>query len=183
MISLKKAEIPGVYIVFPSIFQDKRGSVVKYFQKSVANMNLLNMNFSESIISTNKDKGTFRGFHFQKPPYAQSKLCVCLSGGWYNYLLDIRLGSPTYGRCIQILMDEEINQAIYIPEGIANGQFVLKDNTRVLYYLTNEYNRDSEGGILWDSVTMDLPEKPKIISEKDMNYLPFEDFQSPFMYV
>ena len=178
----EETKIPGLLIVRPHYHEDKRGSNMKTFHKESFEERGLKCDFGETMITTNKHKNVIRGFHYQSPPYSQCKLYYCLSGAWNNYSLDIRKGSPTYGQHICIPMDEDDRKVLYIPDGIANAHLILKDNTKVLYQLGSKYMPDYEGGVRWDSVGLELSVTNPIISEKDMEFPPLKELDSPFEF-
>lgn len=178
----EETKIPGLLIVRPHYREDQRGSNMKTFHKETFEKRGLKCDFGETMITTNNKKNVIRGFHYQRPPYTQCKLYYCLAGGWNNYSLDIRRGSPTYGQYICIPMDEDDRKVLYIPDGIANAHLILKDNTKVLYQLGSKYMPDYEGGIRWNSVGLDIGDVEPIISERDMRLPSLEEFDSPFEY-
>lgn len=180
--SFEKTKIPGLLIVHPHFHVDERGSNLKTFHRETYETEGLKCDFGETMITVNKVRGTIRGFHYQKPPYTQCKLYYCLAGGWNNYSIDLRKGSPTYGEHICIPMDEGDIKLLYIPDGIANAHLILKDNTRVLYQLGSQYMPEYEGGVRWDSVGLDLGDISPVISERDAELPAFDEFESPFLY-
>lgn len=178
----EKTEIPGLLIVKPHYHGDERGSNMKTFHKDTFEAQGLKCDFGETMITTNLHKNVIRGFHFQKPPYTQCKLYYCLCGAWNNYSIDLRKGSPAYGRVICIPMNEDERKLLYIPDGIANAHLILKDNTKVLYQLGSKYMPEYEGGVRWDSVGLDFGDIDPIITERDMSLPGFDKFDSPFIY-
>ena len=180
--SFEETKIPGLFIVHPHYHEDERGSNLKTFHKDAFEERGMKCDFSETMVATNKLKDTVRGFHFQYPPYAQYKLYYCLEGAWKNYSLDLRKGSPTYGKFLCVTMSETELMGLYIPEGIANAYIVLKDNTKVLYQLSSKYMPDYEGGVRWDTVGLDLGGIEPIISKRDLEFPAFVNFDTPFIY-
>lgn len=174
--------IPGLYIVKPHYYGDERGSNLKTFHRETFEEHGLKCDFGETMVATNMMYGTIRGFHYQKPPYTQYKLCYCLSGKWDNFSIDLRVGSPAYGRIFRTQMSEDERKLLYIPEGIANAYLILKNNTQVLYQLGSKYMPEYEGGIKWDSVGLDLGDIRPIISKRDMEFPGLSEFESPFIY-
>ena len=180
--AFKKTEIPGLLVVEPHYYADKRGSNMKTFAREAFEAEALKCDFNETMIALNKEKNTIRGFHFQRPPYTQVKLCYCLSGAWNNYSIDLRVGSPSYGKVICIPMNASERKLLYIPEGIANAHLVLEENTCVLYQLGSKYMPEYDGGIRWDSVGVDFSVHDPIITDKDAALPSLADFESPFIY-
>lgn len=177
-----ESEIKGLYVVKPHYHADERGSNMKIFHKETFEEKGLKCDFGETMITTNLYKNVIRGFHYQRPPYTQSKLYFCLSGKWNNYSIDLRKGSPTYGKVIVYTMSQDDRKLLYIPDGIANAHLVLENNTRVLYQLTSKYMPDYDSGVRWNSLGIDFPVEKPIITEKDMMLPEFKEFETPFIY-
>ena len=127
-------------------------------------------------------KGVLRGLHFQNSPYSQGKLIRVIKGEVLDVAVDLRKNSATYGKYYKLLMNEDNKLMFYIPEGFAHGFLTLKDDTVFSYKCTNFYNKQSEGGIMWNDTTLNIDWNIKnpIISEKDKNNISFADFNSPF---
>lgn len=178
----KDTDIPGLLIVEPHFHEDERGSNMKTFHKETFQKKGLKCDFGETMITTNLHKNTIRGFHFQRPPYTQCKLYYCLSGAWNNYSVDLRKGSPMYGRVLCIPMSEDERKLLYIPDGIANAHLILEDNTKVLYQLGSKYMPDYDGGVRWDSLGIDFGISNPVITDKDARLPAFQDFETPFIY-
>lgn len=178
----KELDIKGLYIIEPHYYADQRGSNMKTFHKETYAAQNIKCDFEETMITTNLHKNVIRGFHFQRPPYTQCKLYYCISGAWNNYCVDIRKGSPTYGKIICVTMNEEERKLLYLPEGIANAHLILRDNTKVLYQLGSKYMPEYEAGIRWNSLGVDFQIENPIITEKDSELPLFGEFESPFVY-
>lgn len=178
----EQTEIAGLYIVRPHFHWDDRGYNFKAFHRETFESRGLDCDFDETMMVLNREPGTIRGFHYQKPPYTQIKLYYCLTGGWTNYSLDIRKGSATYGKVLKIEMSEDERKMLYIPKGIANAQRVRKNNTRVFYHLGSKYMPDYEGGVRWDSVGVDLDVDNPIISDRDATFPTLSELETPFVY-
>lgn len=178
----KETDIPGLLIVEPHYHADERGSNMKTFHKETFEERGLKCDFGETMITMNLCKNTIRGFHFQSPPYTQCKLYYCLAGGWNNYSVDLRAGSPAYGKVICIPMNEQERKLLYIPDGIANAHLILQDNTKVLYQLGSKYMPEYDGGVRWNSLGIEFRVENPIITEKDANLPLFSEFESPFIY-
>ncbi|MCR5701976.1 MAG: dTDP-4-dehydrorhamnose 3,5-epimerase [Lachnospiraceae bacterium] len=178
----KETKIPGLMIVEPHYHEDLRGSNMKIFHKETFENEGLKCDFGETMITTNLCKNTIRGFHYQKPPYTQCKLYYCLQGAWNNYSVDLRKGSPMYGKVICIPMNEKERKLLYIPDGIANAHLVLEDNTKVLYQLGSKYMPSYEGGVRWDSFGIDFGDIHPVITDRDAALPRMSEFESPFVY-
>ena len=170
---LIKTNIPGVVILQPRIFGDERG----YFFESFSQRDFEREVRRTVFVQDNESKscyGVLRGLHFQKPPYAQSKLVRVVKGSVLDVAVDIRKGSATYGKWYGIELSEENKKLFYIPEGFAHGFLVLSDQAEFCYKCTDFYHPDDEGGIAWNDPTINVawPELdvPYRMSEKDKKW-------------
>ena len=161
--------LEGVKIVVPKVFFDDRGYFFesfndKEFREKVCNTTFVQDNQSKSC------KGTLRGLHWQAPPFAQSKLVRVTKGAVIDVAVDIRVGSPTFGKHVAVELTDENNLQLFIPRGFAHGFIALTDNVVFQYKCDNLYNKESERAVRWDSINWDL-EKYKIetpiLSDKD----------------
>ena len=180
-----KTDIEGVVIIEPKVFKDDRG----YFFES-----FLQKEFEEKVCKTffvqdNESKscyGVLRGLHFQKPPYAQAKLVRCVKGKVLDVAVDIRKGSPTYGKHTATVLSEDDHRMFFIPRGFAHGFSVLSEMAVFQYKCDNYYAPQSEGALLWNDKDLNInwmiPEKDVILSEKDKHHSVFKDFESPFVF-
>ena len=180
-----KTDIEGVVIIEPKVFKDDRG----YFFES-----FLQKEFEEKVCKTvfvqdNESKscyGVLRGLHFQKPPYAQAKLVRCVKGKVLDVAVDIRKGSPTYGKHTATVLSEDDHKMFFIPRGFAHGFSVLSEMAVFQYKCDNYYAPQSEGALLWNDKDLNInwmiPEKDVILSEKDKHHSVFKDFESPFVF-
>ncbi len=166
-----KTEIEGVLILKPKIFGDDRG----YFFESY-NRKLLKELAPEipDFVQDNQSYSTYgvvRGLHFQRPPYAQAKLLRVVSGRVLDVAVDLRHGSPTYGRYVSGELSGQNQLQFFIPEGFAHGFSVLSQEVVFQYKCSDFYNRNSEGGIIWNDPTLaidwGLPLQDVVLSPKD----------------
>lgn len=130
--------------------------------------------------------GVMRGLHFQRPPYAQSKLVRCVKGKVLDVAVDIRKGSPTYGKHVAVELSEENHRQFFIPRGFAHGFAVLSDIAVFQYKCDNYYHPEADGGISIQDESLGIdwnidPAKA-ILSEKDLKHPVLADFDSPFDY-
>lgn len=165
-----KTEIEGLVIIKPKIFGDERGYFfesfsMKQFQEEVCNTTFVQDNESCSTY------GVIRGLHFQKPPYAQSKLVRVVKGAVLDVAVDIRKDSPTFGKHVAVELSEENKLQFFIPRGFAHGFSVLSETAVFQYKCDNYYAPQSEGSIIWNDPTLNIdwgiPEDKVVISEKD----------------
>ena len=179
---LVKTSIDGLLIIRPDVFKDERGYFFESYNKERFAKAGLNMDFVQDNESKS-DKGVLRGLHFQKPPYAQGKLVRVIKGSVMDVAVDLRKGSPTYGKWESVVLTEENKLQFWIPEGFAHGFVALEDNTIFNYKCTNVYNKESEGSILWNDPDINISwniDNP-ILSEKDKISPLFKNFKSPFI--
>lgn len=176
------AEIPEIKIIEYDKFKDQRGFFFEsYNRKKYAELGdviFVQDNFSKSI------KGTIRGLHYQIEPFAQGKLCCVLVGRVLDVAVDIRKGSPTFGKYIAIELSEDNNTQIYIPPGFAHGFVVLSDYCIFHYKCTNYYDKNSERSIKFDDPQIGIKwgiENP-IVSEKDLQAPYLKDQKDLFIY-
>ncbi len=178
-----KTPIQGLFVIEPKVHYDDRGYFFESYNKERFASHGLDMEFAQDNESKSS-KGVVRGLHFQKPPYAQGKLVRVLQGRVRDVAVDIRKGSPTYGKYYSIELDSEKKNMFYIPEGFAHGFITLEDNTIFSYKCTNIYNKESEGAIIWndEAIGIDWNIDNPILSERDRLNPSFKEFDSPFEY-
>ena len=184
MIEVKKTDIEGVLIIEPKVFGDARGYFLESFNaKEFAEKTGLNINFVQDNESMSS-YGVMRGLHFQNPPYTQSKLVRCVKGAVLDVAVDIRKGSPTYGRHVAVELTEDNHRQFFVPRGFAHGFAVLSDMAVFQYKCDNFYAPQADGGIsiMDDSLGIDwmIPTEKALLSEKDTKHALLKDFDSPF---
>lgn len=175
--------IKGVVIIEPRLFQDARGYFFESFSQRDFNHNIRNVHF----VQDNESKsiyGVVRGLHFQKPPYAQSKLVRVIKGAVLDVAVDIRVGSPTYGQHVTVELSEENHRQLFIPRGFAHGFSVLTPEVIFQYKCDNFYCPESEGAIAWNDsalgINWQIPEDQIILSAKDMCHPQLRDLAPIF---
>lgn len=181
MYQITKTKLQGCLELIPHIFQDVRGITVKPFCVSALKEVGINNIFEEDLLVAS-NKNVIRGMHFQKQPFGQAKLVYCIKGRIKDVVLDIRKGSPTYGKYEVIELTEEKKNMLYIPEGFAHGYMALEDNSIMFYKMSHEYNKEAEDGIRWDSFGMEWECENAILSDRDKQFQTFDTFLSPFVY-
>ena len=173
--------MPGVHEIRPNVQTDNRGAFVKTFHKDRFEELGLETGFVEEYHSISR-KGVLRGLHFQSPPHDHVKVVYCISGVALDALVDLRLGSPTYGQyAIFELRGDQANM-IYIPRGVAHGFYVTSESAIVVYKTNAIHMPRHDTGIRWDSAGIPWPNRKPIISERDGAFAPLQEFQSPFRY-
>lgn len=180
-----KTAIEGPVIIEPKVFGDSRGYFFESFSQRDFEAKVGKINFVQDNESMSS-YGVMRGLHFQRPPYAQSKLVRCVKGRVLDVAVDIRKGSPTYGKHVAVELSEDNHRQIFIPRGFAHGFVVLSDTAVFQYKCDNFYAPRADGGIsiLDESLGIDwqIPLEKALLSEKDTKHLPLKDFDSPFDY-
>ena len=178
-----KTAIEGVVIIEPKIFEDSRGYFFesfsqRAFDEKVAPIVFLQDNESKSSY------GVMRGLHFQKPPFTQSKLVRCVKGSVLDVAVDIRKGSPTYGKHVAVELTEDNHRQLFIPKGFAHGFAVLSDTAIFQYKCDDFYHPEADGGIsiLDESLEIDwkIPTDKAILSDKDTKHPMLKNFDTPF---
>ena len=176
-------EIEGVYIIKPRVFGDARGYFFESYSKREFEEKVGKVDFVQDNESMSK-KGVMRGLHFQRPPFSQSKLVRCVKGSVLDVAVDIRKGSPTYGKHVAVELTEDNHLQFFIPKGFAHGFVVLSDVAVFQYKCDNFYHPETDGGIsiLDDSLGIDwkISTQNAILSEKDTKHPLLKDFDSPF---
>mgnify|MGYP000376724013 FL=1 len=178
-----ETDIKSVVIIEPRLFRDERGYFFESFNQNV---------FIEKVCKTmfvqdNESKssyGVIRGLHFQKPPFAQSKLVRVVKGAVLDVAVDIRKGSPTFGKHISVELTEDNHRQFFIPRGFAHGFSVLSEEVVFQYKCDNFYAPQCEGAIAWDDpdlgIDWKIPVGKALLSEKDTLHGWLKDFDSPF---
>ncbi|SDE46878.1 dTDP-4-dehydrorhamnose 3,5-epimerase [Riemerella columbipharyngis] len=168
---LKETILKDCFIVEPTIFNDERGYFYeKYNQRKFEELSGLSGDFVQDNISKSS-YGVLRGLHLQKGEHAQAKLVSCLEGKVWDIAVDLREDSPSFGKWIGVELTEENKYQLYIPRGFAHGFAVLSETAIFSYKCDNYYNKESEGGIIWNdpdlAIDWKLPPNDIILSEKD----------------
>ena len=178
-----KTDIEGVVIIEPRLFKDARGYFFESFSMRDFREKVRDVKFVQDNESMSA-KGVMRGLHFQKPPYAQSKLVRCVRGKVLDVAVDIRKGSPTYGKHVAVELSEENHRQLFIPRGFAHGFAVLSDVAVFQYKCDNYYHPEADGGISIADSSLGIDWKTdageSILSDKDFRHPLLEDFDSPF---
>lgn len=180
-----KTDIEGVVILEPRIFKDARGYFfesfsAREFEEKVSRTTFVQDNESYSSY------GVVRGLHFQKPPFTQAKLVRVIKGAVLDVAVDLRKGSPTYGKHVAVELTGDNHRQLFIPHGFAHGFAVLSETAVFQYKCDNFYAPEADGGIsiMDDSLGIDwqIPTDKAILSEKDIKHMCLKDFDTPFDY-
>ena len=180
-----KTDIEGLFIIEPKVFGEYRGYFFESFSERDFNSQVCQVRFVQDNESRSR-YGVLRGLHFQKPPYAQSKLVRVVKGAVLDVAVDIRIGSPTFGRHVAVELTEDNHRQFFISRGFAHGFVVLSDEVIFQYKCDNFYEPESEGAIAWNDpalgIDWKIPAEDIILSEKDKKHPVLAGIVSPFLY-
>lgn len=167
--------LAGAYLIEPEPVPDERGFFARTWCRNEFAENGLNPDLLQCNISYNKTRGTLRGMHYQQAPHAEAKLVRCTQGGIYDVIIDLRPDSGTFTRWFGAELTAENRNALYVPEGFAHGFITLRDDTEVLYQMTEFFHAECAAGVRWDDPVFSIqwPAEVKVISERDKSYRNF----------
>lgn len=181
---IESLPIIGLKLIHPKVFNDKRGYFFESYSQRIFEESVSSVKFVQDNESKSR-RGVIRGLHFQNPPYAQAKLVRCIMGEVLDVALDIRKNSPTYGKYFSVHLTGENHIEFYIPRGFAHGFAVLSEEAIFQYKCDNFYAPEAEGGInIMDpelNIDWNIEKRDIILSDKDLLYPLFKDFDSPFI--
>jgi len=180
-LDLRQTKIPGCIELFSKILKDERGFFVKTFHEEVFKSHYLKTHFPEEYFTVSF-KGVLRGLHFQMPPMEHVKLVCCVYGSVFDAVIDLRVGSPTYGDFETFELSAEKANMIYIPAGLAHGFYVKSDTAIMTYKVTTVYSPEHDTGLLWNSANIPWPCDNPVLSERDEKFIKLDDYVSPFVY-
>jgi len=172
ILKFRELSLKGVFLIELEKIEDERGFFARSWDKKEFENNKLNSNLFQCNISFNKNKGTIRGMHFQKDPYAEAKTIRCTRGKVFEVMIDIRINSPTFHKWISVELDEKKCEILYVPEGFALGFQTLSENTELFYQMSEYYHPEKSGGIKWDDPKIQIkwPLECSTISKKDDSF-------------
>lgn len=179
-----KTAIPEVILIKPKAFGDERGFFVESYKKSLFHANGITEEFIQDNHSKSA-KGVLRGLHYQLNPKAQGKLVRCVSGAVFDVAVDIRRGSPTFGKWVGYELNAENKSMLWIPAGFAHGFVTLADDTEFLYKTTSEYAPECDRGIKYDdpAIGIEWPSLDKLLlSDKDQKQPLLNNAEINFTY-
>ena len=183
---VEPTSLPDVVVMEPARFGDARG----WFSETWNAVRMTEAGFDLAFVQDNQSfsaqKGTLRGLHYQRPPHAQDKLVRCTRGAIFDVAVDIRKGSPQYGRWVGVELTAENGRQLLVPKGFLHGFLTLTENTEVQYKCTDLYAADCDGGIRWDDPTIGidwgLGDQEPVLSAKDQVAPLLDGFDSPFVW-
>lgn len=178
-----RAAIPDVVVIRPRLFRDGRGFFLECYKRS----DFAAHGIGEVFVQSNHSRsvaGTLRGLHYQKRPKAQGKLVRAVVGEVFDVAVDLRRGSPTYGKWVGLTLSADDPTMIYIPVGFAHGFCVVSETAEVLYMTTEEYAPAEEAGVIWDDQDLGIqwPVAKPTLSERDRHWPPLRDALNHFDY-
>lgn len=178
-----KTEISGLLVIIPDVFSDERGYFFESFNENTFKKADIDLQFVQDNISKSK-KHTIRGLHYQVGEKAQGKLCKVVYGNVLDVAVDIRFGSPTFGKYFSCELSEENHKQLWIPPGFAHGFSVLSDVAIFTYKCTSFYSKQDERSIIFNDPDLNIDWKVEIpiVSEKDLSAVFFKDIKKDFTY-
>jgi len=181
MFEVLRTFIPGCVEIRPKVFEDARGRFIKTFhQEAFADMGI-NTEWPEEYYSVSK-RDVLRGLHFQLPPHDHDKLVYCVDGEVLDVVVDLRMGSPAFGRHVAFSLSADKANMVHIPKGTAHGFLVLSEKATMMYKASTIYAPQYDTGILWNSAGIPWPVVNPILSERDRDLPPLSEFRTPFSY-
>jgi len=183
--NLIQTPIADLFVIEPKVWKDNRG----YFYESFSARVFTEAGIKADFVQDNQSfsqKGTLRGLHAQKAPFAQGKLVRVIQGKVLDVAVDARKGSSTYGQHFSIELSGENHKQLWVPPGFLHGFLTLEDDTIFTYKVTNYYDKESEVGVIWNDADLninwngDLTKEDLLLSDKDLILPSFKDFVSPF---
>lgn len=180
-----KTDFAGLLVIEPTVFGDSRG----YFFESYSERKFSEAGIDIKFVQDNQARsvyGVVRGLHYQHNPFAQTKLIRALEGRILDAVVDMRKGSPTYGKSFSIELSAENKLQLLVPKGFAHGYSVLSPTAEVMYKCDEFYNKGAEGGVLLTDPAVNIdwgvPQADMIISEKDLILKPFAEAENHFQF-
>lgn len=178
---IQQTKLIDCYEIIPDVFHDERGRLIKTFHHDAFAAHHLQTRFAEQYYSYSK-KRVLRGLHFQLPPHQHIKLVTCIWGQIVDAVVDLRVGSPTFGQFELFDLRAEKGNMVYIPAGMAHGFYVVSESAVVVNNASTLYSAEHDCGIRWDSVGIPWEDEHPVVSQKDRSLVPFPLFSSPFVY-
>ena len=180
---VEKTGFEGLLLLTPSVFADDRGYFFESYNSEIYSKAGLDFHWVQDNQSHSKH-GVIRGLHFQKAPFAQTKLLRALQGEILDVVVDLRKGEPTFGKVFSVLLSAENKQQLLIPKGFAHGFSVLSASADVMYKCDALYNKQSESGLIFNDPTLNIDWKlsaeEMIVSEKDLVLPTFDNLDANF---
>lgn len=176
-------ELPGLLLLTPNVFTDDRGHFFEWYNQDVLKHAGVDVRFVQANQSRSR-RGVLRGLHFQRPPHAQDKLVRVTRGAVQDVVVDLRTGSPTYGRSLSVELSEENTHALFVPKGFAHGFLALSETVDFEYLVSDTWFPETEGGLTWNdpALKIDWRIADPILAPKDLTYPAFSALGEIFHY-
>lgn len=181
MFEFISSAIPGCVEIRPRLFEDTRGRFIKTYHNEFFAQHGLNTDWREEYYSVSH-QGVLRGLHFQTPPRDHEKLVYCTYGEVLDAVVDLRQGSPTFGKHALFCLNARTANMVYIPRGLAHGFLTISETATMMYKVATVYAPQHDAGILWNSAGINWPTQEPVISERDAKFVRLEEFNSPFLF-
>lgn len=182
---VSKATLDGILIIDPTVFSDERGFFMEAYKKSTLQKLGVQDEFVQDNLSCSTH-GVLRGLHYQLKPHAQGKLIRTVSGEVFDVGVDLRRGSPTYGKWFGINLSAENKKMLYLPAGFAHGFYTVSAVAEVMYKCTAEYCKDDERGLIWNDpavgIVWPIINGSVLLSEKDQRFSTLAEIENNFVY-
>jgi dTDP-4-dehydrorhamnose 3,5-epimerase len=180
-----KTDFPGLLIFEPKVFEDSRGYFFESYNENVCKAEAVDIHFVQDN-QAQSSYGVIRGLHYQLDPFAQTKFIRVLSGSILDVVVDLRKGSPTYGKSYSIELSAQNKLQLLVPKGFAHGYSVLSEKCEVFYKCDTFYNKAAEGGVMFNDPSLNIdwkiPKDKQIISDKDLIHPVFENCNNNFVF-
>ena len=181
--TFKNLEIPEVILIEPKMLGDSRGFFVELYKKT----DFLEVGIKDPFLQvsySHSTKNVLRGLHYQKNPCAQAKLVRAAKGKIFDVAVDIRKGSPSFGKWVSAYLDSEKMNMLYVPEGFAHGFLAISDEVDLEYYCSKEYCPENEAGIIYNDPALNIawPSENPILSDKDLAFPCLKEADNNFTY-
>jgi dTDP-4-dehydrorhamnose 3,5-epimerase len=164
--------LAGAFVLDPERFEDPRGFFARTWCPREMEAHGLNPRLAQCSFAYNRAAGTLRGMHYQAEPHAEAKIVRCTSGAIYDVIVDLRPESPTRKGWTGVELSAENRRSLYVPEGFAHGYITLRDETEVLYLISESHAPDFARGVRWDDPAFGIswPREVSVISDRDRDY-------------
>lgn len=172
---IRDTDLPGLRVIALEPVADERGAFARTFDAAEWEKHGMCPRVEQCSLSRNARAGTLRGMHYQAEPFAECKLVRCVRGLIFDVAIDLRPTSPTFRRWYGVVLGEENDLMLYIPEGFAHGFLTLSETTEILYQISSQYSPDHARGVRWDDPAFDIrwPDVPRVLSERDRTFPDF----------
>ncbi len=175
--------LAGVMLLEPKRYGDDRGWFCETWNHQTLKEANLEIDFLQDNHSYSAEVGTLRGLHFQAPPRAQDKLVRCTRGAVFDVAVDIREGSPAYGKWVGLELTQGNGKQLFVPKGFLHGFVTLEPHTEIQYKCSDYYAPECDGSVLWSSLDIQWPlNADPVLSDKDAAAISFQEFNSPFTF-